>query len=92
MGFLGGSDCKESACNTGGLDSILGLGSKSPGEANGYPLKYSCLENHTDRGAWRATLHGVKKKLVMTERLTLSLLSFVFRSNAVNHYAPVVGI
>ena len=31
----------------------------SPGEGNGYPLQYSCLENHMDRGAWQATVHGV---------------------------------
>ena len=32
-----------------------------PGEGNGYPLQYSCLENSMDRGAWRATVHGVTK-------------------------------
>ena len=37
---------------------ILGLG-RSPGEENGYPLQYSCLENPMDRGDWRATVHGV---------------------------------
>ena len=50
MGFLDGSDNKESSCNAGDLDSILGLG-KSPGEGNDYPLHYSCLENPMDRGA-----------------------------------------
>ena len=59
-GFLGGSDGKESACNTGDLSSILGSG-RSLGEGNGYPLQYSCLENSMDRGAWRATVHGVTK-------------------------------
>ena len=49
---------KESACNSGGLGLIPGLG-RSPGEGNGNPLQYSCLENPTDRGAWRATVHGV---------------------------------
>ena len=34
---------------------------KTPGEGNGYPLQYSCLENPMDRGAWRATVHGVTK-------------------------------
>ena len=56
LGFPGGSDGKESACNAGdtGLitGSILGLG-RSPGEGNGYPLQYSCLENPMHRGAWR---------------------------------------
>ena len=36
-------------------------GSRSPGEGNGNPFQYSCLENPMDRGAWRATVHGVKK-------------------------------
>ena len=43
-GFPGGSDGKESACNAGDLDSIPGLG-RPPGERNGYPLQYVCLEN-----------------------------------------------
>ena len=51
---------KESACNAGKLRSIPGLG-KSSGEGKGYPLQYSCLENPMDRGAWRATIHGVAK-------------------------------
>ena len=49
-----------SASNTGDLGSITGSG-RSPGEGNGYPLQYSCLENSIDRGAWRATVHGVAK-------------------------------
>ena len=60
MGFPGGSDSKESASNVGDLDSIPGLG-RSPGEGNGYPLQYSCLENSMDRGAWRATVPGIAK-------------------------------
>jgi len=50
-GFPGGSDGKASACNVGDLDSIPGSG-RSPGEGNGNPLQYSCLENSMDRGAW----------------------------------------
>ena len=50
MGFPSGSDGKESACNAGDEGSIPGSG-RSPGEGNGYPLQYSCLENPTDRGA-----------------------------------------
>ena len=50
MGFLGGSDSKESACNAGDLGSIPGSG-RSPGEENGYPLQYSFVENSIDRGA-----------------------------------------
>ena len=60
LDFLGGSEGKESACNAGDLGSIPGLGS-SPGGGHGNPLQYSCLENPMDRGAWRATVHGVAK-------------------------------
>ena len=44
MDFPGGSDTKESACNVRDPGSILGL-RRLPGEGNGYPLQYSCLEN-----------------------------------------------
>ena len=66
LGFSGGSDSKESACNGGDLGSIPGLG-RSPGEGNGYPLQYSGLENSMDRGAWWATVHGGHKESDMTE-------------------------
>ena len=59
MGFPGGSDSKESA--TGDPGSIPGSG-RSPGEGNGYPLQYSCLENSVNRGAWQATVLGVKSQ------------------------------
>ena len=55
---LCGSDGKESACNAGDLGLIPGSG-RSPGEGNGYPLQYACLENSLDRGAWQATVYGV---------------------------------
>ena len=58
--FPGGSDSKESACNAGDPDSIPWLG-RSPGEANGNPLQYPCLESSRDRGVWRGTVHGVTK-------------------------------
>ena len=51
LGFPGGSDGKESACNAGDLGLISGLGS-APREGNDNPLQYSCLENSIDRGAW----------------------------------------
>ena len=60
MGFSGGSDGKESACNAGDLGSIPGLG-RSPGEGNGNPLQDSCLETSMDGGAWWATVQGVAK-------------------------------
>ena len=71
MGFPGGSDGKESACNAGDPGLIPGSG-RYPGEGNGYPLQFSCLENPMGRGAWQATAHGVTKS-DKTERLTLSL-------------------
>ena len=59
-GFPGGSDGKESACNAGDVGSVPGLG-RSPGDGDGNPLQYSCLENSMDTGAWQATVHGVAK-------------------------------
>ena len=64
MGFLGGSDGKESACITGDLGSIPGSGI-SPGEGNGYPLQYSCLENSVNREAWQATVHGILQARIL---------------------------
>ena len=58
LGFPGGSEVKASACNAGDLGLIPGSG-RSPGEGNGNPLQYSCLENPMDGGAWWATVHGV---------------------------------
>ena len=59
-GFPRGSDAKESACSAGDLGSVSGLG-RSPGGGHGNSLQYSCRENSTDRGAWRATVHEVTK-------------------------------
>ena len=60
MGFPGGSEGKASACNEGDLGSIPGSG-RSPGEGNGNPLQYFCLENPMDGGTWQATVHEVPK-------------------------------
>ena len=60
MDFPGGSDGKASAYSAGDPGLIPGSG-RSPGEGNGNPLQYSCLENPMDRGAWRATVHGVAR-------------------------------
>ena len=57
MGFSGGSDSKESACNAGGLDLIPGSG-RSPEERNSDPFQFSHLENSMDRGAWWDTVYG----------------------------------
>ena len=61
--YPGGTVVKNPPANAGDArdsGSISGLG-RSPGEGNGYPLQYSCLENCMDRGAWRAIVHGVAK-------------------------------
>ena len=60
MGFPCSSVGKESTCKAGDLSLIPGLG-RSPGEGNGNPLHYSCLENPTDKGAWQATVYGVAR-------------------------------
>ena len=59
-GFPGGSDGKESACNAEDPGLIPGL-ARFPGEGNGYPLQYSCLENSMDRRAWWTIVHGATK-------------------------------
>ena len=51
---------KESVCNAGDTGSISGS-RRSPGEENGNSLQYSCLGNPMDRGAWRATVHGITR-------------------------------
>ena len=56
----GDSSGKESACSAGDSGSFPGLG-RSPGEGNGNPLKYACLENSKDGGAWRATVMGSQR-------------------------------
>ena len=58
--FPGDSDGKESAYNTGDMGLIPGSG-RSPGEGNGNPLQYSCLENSMDKGAWKSTVYGLQK-------------------------------
>ena len=59
-GFPGGSGGKVSDRNARGPGSISGLG-RSPGEGNGNPLQYSCLENPIDQGTWQATVCVVAK-------------------------------
>ena len=60
LAFPGGPDGEESDFSAVDSGSIPGSG-RSPGEGNVNPLQYSCLENFMDRGAWRATVHGVAK-------------------------------
>ena len=68
-GFPGGSVVKDPPANAGDASLIPELG-RSPGEGNGNPLQYSCLENSMDRGAWWATVHGVTKESEMTNQLS----------------------
>ena len=60
MGFLHGAVVKNPPANAGDLGLIPGWG-KSPGEGNGTPFQYSCLENPMDREAWPAIVHKVAK-------------------------------
>jgi len=60
LGFSGGSVVKNPPSNVGNRDWTPGS-RRSPGEGNGNPLQYSCLENPMDRGAWQVTVHGVTK-------------------------------
>ena len=69
--FPGGSDSKASAHNVGDPGLIPGLGS-SPGEGNGNPLQYSCLENSMDGGAWWARVHGVAKSWTRLSNFTFT--------------------
>ena len=69
LGFLSSSNGKESASKVGDLGLIPGS-ERSPAEGNGYPLQCPCLENSMDRGALRATVHGVTESDT-TEQLSL---------------------
>ena len=68
-GFLGGSDGEASVCIVGDLGSIPGL-RRSPGEGNGNPLQYSCLENFMDRTAWQGAVSPWGHKRVGYDRVT----------------------
>ena len=71
VAFPGGSGGKASACIAEDPGLILGWG-RSPGEGNGSPPQYSCLENPTNRGAWQAAVHGVAESDV-TERPSIQI-------------------
>ena len=60
MGFPGGTVVKNPPAGAEDMGSIPGL-ERSPGEGNGSPLRYSCLGNPMDRGAWRGAVSGVEK-------------------------------
>ena len=77
-GFPGGLYGKESAYSAGALGSVPGLG-RSPGERNGNPLQYSCLENPMDREAWWAIVHGVTKSQIRLSNQHKSIfLNYLF--------------
>ena len=72
LGFPGGSEVKAS-CNAGDLGLTL-ASRRSPGEVNGNPLQYSCLENSMDGGAWWATVQGVAKSQTRLGDFTFTLM------------------
>ena len=74
----GGSDGKASSWEAGEPGSIPGLG-RSPGEENGNPFQYSCLENSMDRGAWQATVHGIAKSQTWLSDYTTILVYIEYK-------------
>ena len=84
--FPGGARGKDPAASAGDIrdaGSIPGSG-RSPGKGNAYPLQYSCLENAMDRGAWRATVHGVAKSPTVKQQSTHSIT----RDGRSQHFPP----
>ena len=77
MGPPGGSDGKESACNAGDPGSIPGW-EIYPGEGNGYPFQYSCLENSMDRGAWLVTVHRVTKSWTQLKQFSNHAYIYIY--------------
>ena len=78
---------KNSPANAGDLrdtGSIPGLG-RSPEEGHGNSLQYSCLENSMDRGAWRATVHGVARSQTRLKQLSTHMLLFHLFSQLVEN-------
>ena len=85
-GFPGGSEVKASACNAGDLGSIPGSG-RSPGEGNGNPLQYSCLENPMNKGAWWATVRELAKNLI-PQQAQASLLFLEGHLSNIHQHIP----
>ena len=86
--FPGDLDGKESACNVGELGLIPGLG-RPPGEGTGNPLQYSCLEKFMDRGAWRATVHGVAKSRTRLKQVSMQARTFTsFTATSMSQWFP----
>ena len=73
--FPGGSAVKNPPASAGDVGSIPGSG-RSPGEENGNPLQYFCLENPMDREAWQAAIHGVTKSRTQLSDLTTTNMKY----------------
>ena len=86
--FSGGSVGEVSACSTGDRDSIPGSG-RFPGEGNGNPLQYSCLENSMDRGAWQAIVHEVTESGT-TESTNTHTQEFIHRNGLIQSSKTMV--
>ena len=82
--FPGGSEGQESACNAGDLGSTPRSG-RSPGEGNGNPLQYSCLEYPMDRVAWQTTAHGITKSQTRLSYFTSSAILLSGCTNTHSH-------
>ena len=80
---IGGSEVK--AWNAGDLGLISGSG-RSPGEGNGNPLQYSCLENPMEGGAWYASVHGVEKSWTRLSDFTFTFLSLTYYQEKVSFF------
>ena len=89
--FPGGSDAKASVYNAGDLGSSPGLG-RSPGEGNGNPLQYYCLENPMDRGAWWATIHGVAESWTQLSTIAHSTIFILVPNWKSSNYPRVEWI
>ena len=81
LGFPGGSEVKASACNEGDLGSIPELG-RFPGEGNGNPLQYSCLENSMDTEVWWAIVHRATKSQTRLSNWAQHSTSWLWCSNS----------
>ena len=83
FGLLGSPVVKNPPANAGHVGLIPGLG-RSPGEGNGNPLQYPCLENPVDRGAWRATVHESAKSQTQ--------LSHCTETNIITSHEPATAL
>ena len=84
MGFPRGSGGKESACNAGDPGSNPAPG-RYPGEGNGNPLQYSCLDNPMDRGTWWATARKVTRNQTKLKQLSMHTVHWAAESDVTEH-------